>query len=89
MRRSAEEIDEIITRKAEAGDRPYTIADRLDLPVADVRARLVALGFPDDREGHHNKYSVHPKWDSDPHELRLWIWQRQRDGAAATLRGRP
>ena len=87
--RSGEEIDGIIARRAEAGDRPYLIADRLDLPVADVRARLVALGFPSDREGTQNKYAVHPKWDSDPHELRLWIWQRQRDGAAATLRGRP
>ena len=86
--RTSEEIDAIIARRASAGSKAYDIADRLDLPVVDVRERMLALGFGDDREGHLNKYSVHPMWSADGYERRMAIWQRQRDGARRALRGR-
>lgn len=86
--RTAAEIDAYIIRKHRAGGVPGLIASNLGLPVSDVRARLNAMGLDGGSSDHTNIYRVHPMWAADGYELRAAIWQRQHDGARATLRGR-
>lgn len=87
--RTAEQIDAYIVRKHEDGSVAGNIASGLSLPVSYVHARMRALGLDCGPSDHTPVYKVHPMWSADGHELRTAIWQRQRDGASATLRGRP
>lgn len=86
--RTSEEIDAIILERYGAGRKAYQIADRLGMPVVDVRSRMRTLGLHDERGSHDNLYHVHPNWNAEPDARRMWIWKRQHDGAVATQRGR-
>ena len=86
--RSLDEIDALIRQKHAAGSVPGNIAGSLGLRVGFVIGRLDAMGIEYEEGGHEPKYRVHPMWDATPGELRHAIWQRQHDGAVATLRRR-
>lgn len=85
VHRAPAEIDAFITARHATGTVPGNIAGHLKLPVHVVTQRMTALGLAFEPGDRIPTYKVHPMWNAAPHELRHWIWQRQRDGAREAL----